>query len=499
MDQGATKPGAKKWGSILVEQDAEDLAATLQLQTGHALPAFTSLRHTWTPPADMHPELPEGFTLSLRSVVGPDGVRRFFPVDDLTSFFTDAFAGGLALHNRLKNMSPEQRYSYRAMWLLFQRIRATREHFANSFRYADSLRVSPSARQTAQQFSILPESVGLNDQGQGERWGVGRLLTEGWEEAREQGVQQPTEADCVHYGLVRAARMNPLRLRDEEVPSLIRMALYKAAELPASLDPAVLEVVVDRVLQAVNRHLGDKSAKFDLWFSGPHSSLVPQIANKKFAPGGVLDRNVVRRALLELGWDSYRYVADCVHTMMWVFQRLLPEPLTVAERRFFEQVYLMQPHFGQMPFILLAERFPFLKGILWQIWKGPGDPNAVPIMNRLLFYYGEIAAARRAADRQVKAKRAGQGETGKLTIECPLHPQIHLPAKPGVPTSPDDPDGAEAVAEGGPLDPEFDQPEKSAVPELWDALAERIRELRGVRCDCVLPKWEDKYLLRVGR
>src|SRR5262249_23928344 len=137
-------------------------------------------------------------------------------------------------------------------------------------------------------------------------------------EALEQGLPDPTEQDCVQYGLLRAARLDPLEVREEEVPGLIRQALYESIPVDAlpnsssngrTHDPR--DAVIERSLEALERHLGDKT-KFDAWFSGPKNSFVRQVAQQKQAPGGQMERDLVRRVLQDLGWDAYRYVGDCL-------------------------------------------------------------------------------------------------------------------------------------------------------------------------------------------
>jgi hypothetical protein len=196
------------------------------------------------------------------------------------------------------------------------------------------------------------------------------------------------------------------------------------------------------------------------WFSGPKNSFVRQIAQQKRAASGALDREVVRRMLLDLAWKAYTYTADALHTLMWVFQQLIPESLAGPERSRFERRFLKQPCLGQLPFFLLFERFPFLKGVWWTIEEGPDDREAVATLHRLLAYYGEMASARREKDRTVQARRA-HGYKG----ECSL-------------------------------DPEFDPESRgeAAESQLFIELADRVRSEWGVRCGCPEPNWEDRVV-----
>ena len=76
--------------------------------------------------------------------------------------------------------------------------------------------------------------------------------------------------------------------------------------------------------------------------STEREDLVHRIS-KQVKGGGPIPREVVRQALLELVWDSYRYVGDCVSLQMQAFLLTLPTPPTAEERAAFEAVYLKQP------------------------------------------------------------------------------------------------------------------------------------------------------------
>src|SRR5262249_15410822 len=233
-----------------------------------------------------------------------------------------------------------------------------------------------------------------------------------------------------HLGFARAARNCPLHASDDEVRPLYRQALY-ALILPGgdknwkSKGPGghdLRELVLERFLAALDRHWGDDYDRYDNWLSGPNSNFELQIAQQKGARGGPLDRQIVRRVLQDLGWEAYPYVAGCLEAIMHVFHRLLPEPLTASEMRRFERMHFKQPYFGDLPFILFAQRFPFLDSILAQIWEEGPDPGNLGVLYRLLAYYGEMAVKRRETDRIMKARRAPGG--GGYRLECPMHAEM---------------------------------------------------------------------------
>jgi hypothetical protein len=292
------------------------------------------------------------------------------------------------------------------------------------------------------------------------------LLDEGRKEAREQGVSKPSATDCVCYGLLCAARLNPLQLETSEVPDFVRMALYDPPPLKLKAEEmaAVSAQVIERTLEAVEAHLADTNNDFTSWFQGPNNSFVAQIAKQVRAPGGALDRAVVHKVLSDQGWWAYQHMADCVHVALYLFRRLLPEPLNESENRAFERMHLKQPFFGGLPSLMLAERFPQLNPILTDVWEEEDNREAIAIMYRLLDYYSEMAATRRATDRLTQSRKAGTRNKGHITVD------VELPST---------------------IDEDFSSP-KSASGEPSDVLdhvAERLRSRFGVSCRCQSSDW----------
>jgi hypothetical protein len=487
-------------GSVRIVAEEDDVLAEARVRGVVSQPSVT--RYGWDPPADLRHQVPEGFAFALRCIRFPGDGRWFYPIGSFDGFIAEAFVGGLALIDMIKGLGSEGRHAYRAMWQFFQRVRRTRERFSNDLLNATSLRVSHSGRGTSQEYSILPESVGLNAQGQGKPWSVSELLREGMAEAKVSGVSKPTEADCVHYGLVRAARLNPLDIPERDVRPLIRQALFESILLNdesakagnGSSEAVAREAVIERSLGAVQRHLGDRQAEYDNWFAGPKSSFIHQIAQQKRASGGPLARELVRRILLDLGWQAYDYVGDCLHAMMRVFQRLVPEPLTELEGQRFARMHLKQPCFGQLPLVLFHERFPFLRSILTTACEDPADREAVTILYRLLHYYGEMATKRRATDRLMKARKdaRGHGYQGECSLNAEFDPQDSKG------------EGAEAASETGEDPPGSEGAEthqetahgtsEVTAADRFQEIAERVREEKGIRCGCHEPNWDARVV-----
>ena len=452
----STRHRETSFGTIeIVDQEAVDPG----LPTGRrARPdlADQNYRYTWTPPARLNADLPPGFTLALDCVVGADGVRRFRPACQTETFVSLAFVSGLAILNDVKRLDPETRQSYRAMWLVFGMVQSMREHNKRAFRTARDLYVRPSGRTLHAEWSLLPEDVGQDSDGDGRTWSIRELLDHGREAAKNSGIRNPNSAVAIPLGFVEAAKRNPLLVEPERVLPLVRYALFQINADQSTPGTAFVEVVAERLLRAVQRHLDESADDFNDWFSGPKSGLLSSLCSMKDEQGRKLRRDEVRQALLQLGWESYQYVAGCIQCAMRYVQNTIG--LTEEERQLFEHSFLPQPYYGGLPLVLLAERAQLLKSVIVQIWQDPSDPSLVPILHRLLHYYAQIAERRRVADRRFKAMRSGTRTGGRLGHDVELSVVPH-----GIPV----------VAR-----PEF------------SGLSEHLRELHNIHCHCDLPEYE---------
>jgi hypothetical protein len=308
MERSDARPCVQDWGSIrIVPEDKDFLPETFDKGLASA---FSLERYIWVPSAEVSRELPKGFTLALRcSTDLENNVRRFYPIGKFSTFIKEAFVAGLALLIKIKGLGSEEQTSYRIMWQFFERVRRTREHLGNRLLNAGSLHVSRSGRGASQHMSILPETVGMNAKGEGDPWSVTRLLQEGRLQAIADGISSPKEADCVHYGMLRAAHFNPLYIPQDKVETLIRQSLYTpiSAETNTNRKGSGLTnvyvpgLVIERALEALDGHWDDESPEFDKWFSGSNNSFAQQIFKKKTSLGGRLSRDLVRRELQDLG------------------------------------------------------------------------------------------------------------------------------------------------------------------------------------------------------
>lgn len=138
-------------------------------------------------------------------------------------------------------------------------------------------------------------------------------------------------------------------------------------------------------------------------------------------------------------------MANCLHAQMRTVQRALPVTMTERERLIFEHTYLPQPYLGDLPLVLLIERFGFLSGILAEMWEQLPNTSVAPVFHRLLDYYSLMAVRRREVDRLRKSGRPR-----------PLVEAIYREAAKG---------------------------------DVFQEMAAAIRELRGIGCRCGRPEW----------
>jgi hypothetical protein len=421
--------------------------ALLGSVTGGASDEAGRRPYTWRPGPEVEANLPPGFHLELIALSGPGAMRRFVPAQGLESFLLKASLGGLALLGQLRALDPGERFSYDAMRLVFQQAPRLREHLARSFRREVDLRVAGS------EIEILPDRIGLDARGQGRRWTVAELIRQGRGQKSPGGQTDLSPEEAIAGGLLAAARLDPIdpaSLSEAEGRALVRLALFDLGPGDGPLAPEVKTTVTDRFLRLLEGHIGDDTAAFDGWFFEARADLIRCIAGQR-KEGGPIDREAVREALLELVWDSFTYVGDCVALQMDAFDRALPEPLVEEERRAFDAFYARQAYLGGLPLVMLRERFDFLHGALLDLLDDPADPGRIGVLLRLLEYYSTMVARRREADRAAKRRGPGasRGSSGTARGKSPA----------------------------GSL-------EDNQVPSLFRSIAEELRKAGGITCRC---------------
>ncbi|HEV2972373.1 MAG TPA: hypothetical protein VGY55_20535 [Pirellulales bacterium] len=325
---------------------------------------------------------------------------------------------GLEILTGIGRLDSWGHHTYCGMKLIFDAVREMREHFNRSFNFVRDLYIRLPGRESRDERNVLPSDLGRTADGRGRKWSIQQLLKRGEEAATAIGITRPTTRQCISYGLLAGAQLNPLEISGKDLQLLVRMALY---DLPQGESPPreMVDQVSDRILVAVQRHWHDGPAKFQKWFAGPHNNFLKTIAEQPNSPGGNLPREAVRRVFLDLGIEAYVYVAGCVEAFAKWFQKALPEKLTRAELQQFEQVFMRQHYLGGLPLVLVMERSEIIRDSIVNIWENPGDRQATRVLHRQLYFYTEMIANRRAADRRFKPKGSAKGSAQKYVKQLP--------------------------------------------------------------------------------
>lgn len=364
---------------------------------------FSQSQYVWRPSPEIEAELPTGFHHDFDCFCGRDGVRRFTPGGGgVGAFIVSASLSGSVLLARRRDLDREQRFGYHAARLLYQLGPRLREHFGRSFQQEQDLYI-PRAGCTADTH-VLPEGLGQEPQSVGRSWGPAELVSQGREKAIDAGCSNPDPGTCIRFGLLEAARRNPLdpgRLSEADALKIVRLGLFDLGPAQDRVEEPQIAEVTSRLLGAIERHLEDDTEKFNRWFFEEVDNVVHQVAKRK-GSGGPIAREVVRQAILEIVFRAYRYLGDGIHELMQDFASALPQKLSVQEQIFFDRIYNRQAFLGNLPLILLQDRFDFLRECLLAILANPGEIRWEGTLLRLLQYYGEMTATKRLGDRRYK-------------------------------------------------------------------------------------------------
>ncbi|MDG3005901.1 hypothetical protein [Paludisphaera mucosa] len=398
----------KDWGK-LTPTDDRGAPSLLSEAMGTVVQARSTM-WVWTPPDDLPNPLPRGLCLPIRIHVGADGIRyisavgpkerpKGTPAGGLAGLVVAVMGeAGLAMRERDGDLSPENIFRHRLAFLAIQRARRTKEFCLRKFNSPKDLRIAGSGGSS--NHTLVDGLYPLYGPGLG-RDPIETLLDAGRNDAREAGIDDPSYGQSISYGFAAHARSNP-GPPVANVSDLIRSVVFGVG-FESNPEDAVSEaVVVERLCDALGRHLEKPAARYNGWFSGRGSSLVKQIGGRKKARGGILKGPMVRRALIQLGWNAHGYVAECVGYLMLAVAKALPVPLSLRERRIFEGMHLPQPHFGGLPMILLVDRFQFLEGSLGNLCENPGDSDHVRVLHQVMQSYVDLNSERRRLDCEIK-------------------------------------------------------------------------------------------------
>jgi hypothetical protein len=440
-----------RYGTIHVEELGETHFTSRRDPT-QTIPVSQSL-YIWTPPSTIEDHLYLGFRQEFTCITGRDGVRQFIPSKNVGCLQIEGALGGYALLHGDRKLSNRQRSRYPILRMIYHQGSHLREYLTRNFTRKQDLYITPVVRLGQDDAHILPADLGQDAQYQGTPWGPEELLKQGREKATAAGIREPTEAECIRLGLLEAALRNPLYpkgLKKAQARSLVRLALFDVG--PAPKPPKkMIQIIYDRLVTALERHLDDETCTFDSWFYDHVDNLVHLIAKRK-GEGGPIPRETVRQALLEIVFEAYASVGHCLHVQMRAFREALPVRLNRQELKLFNAVYQNQAYLGDLPLLLLLERFDFLNQAVVETRAHPGDPKWIGALLRLLYFYGEMTSKRRQADQRYKRQHQYRNQKNKSAQVLEV-----------------DPDRDEA-------------PKREA--NLFQQIAGELREQRKARCSC---------------
>jgi len=368
----------------------------------------------WRPSERLAELCQAGVDLPIDRYTLADRQRRYLVRESLEELIDVGAVVGLEIILATQGHASDSHdaYSYRRMHSVFQYVRGRgyrnergmRAHMTRQFGSSRDLYIRPSGRDSNSEWNVMPGDVGLDANGQGERWSIQQLTERGRMAARSAGFENPTNEIAIAFGLYEAARQNPAYVPSENVRNLVQISLFDMPSGRTDLYPALIEMVTERLLRAIDRHREDSPDEFDRWFLGPNNSIVRSIAEQRRSPGGILLREDVVAAMLLLGWEAYDYVGQCVHAFMRTVKHAIEGQHTDEERHSYEQMYEAQDCYGGLPLALLSERMGFLRPVITQMLQEGDTEELVPVLHRLLLYYSDMSPRRRQSDRTSKSR-----------------------------------------------------------------------------------------------
>lgn len=368
--------------------------------------ALRQIDHVWVPPADLRDKLHRDFTFAWTEL-GPIGNRRIVPMNwSLRTCVKATVAGHAIIEHRIE--TSEQVHAARILYrLLFELGPRLTEHFVvRGYLPEDELRLRGEARIAVASADILPDNFGITSDSS-VRWTLSRLYEEGARAARQNGICDPSHAECFSAGILEEAKLNPVdvrRLTAEEIRRRLRLAAFDVGPSPQSVNEELKDRIYSRLMYAIGRHENDDFMEFYQWFFEELSDVVKQIANRK-GRDGKIDRIAVRQTILELVFDSWEIVAGLVNVFFRTLRHDIEPKLSDAEFATFELMNCSIPQLGGLPIILLYEYLPLLKEPLLRLLETPNDPQLWGQFHRLLETNATMTFRRRTADRAKKSHR----------------------------------------------------------------------------------------------
>jgi len=400
---------------------------------GNSLIQETGIYH-WEPPYQLLQGLPDSFHFRLAYDLGSDGVRRFYPTYSLEEHqslganrepgcTTESLAflaslGGYTILADRGEIDGNRPFTHDEARLFCQYAKHCREYIGDTPKLERAITICRGGEKTRDTKDILPDDLGHDSNGNGVRWSPSQLRAEGLRGASRAGIEDPQPDQVFRHGLLRAAMRNPLFVKPDKSLSLFRMTLFDLGPTADSVSEDGLAYVASYVKKSLAEHRSNTTEQFDRWLKDEKSNLITRISKRKDCH---LDREHVRMALLELGWQAIEMLGRCIGKQMEAFCNALPTPLTEAEKSLFAPLYQGSPSYGNLPLVLLHERFDFLQEAFLFSWSRSHDDFSMAVVHRMMFYFSQLVGNRRASDRRYKQRanvRNARGQLAQDSCNC---------------------------------------------------------------------------------
>jgi hypothetical protein len=291
------------------------------------------------------------------------------------------------------------------MSLVFQLAPQIREYLNRTIRREQDLVIPTDGRLTQDDRTILPDDLGATPCDPDQRWTVSALMQEGRRAATDSETSDPTTEQCILAGLMQAARLSPFdvdQLSDAETSRLVRLSLFDLGTASEQITDNLHARVNERFLELFERHLGDGTEQFNRWFIRGYDNIVHAISKRR--RGGIIARQAVRQTLLELIFQSYSHVAECVHVFRRAFGDALSNPLSEEEQRMFDVMYAQQSWLGNLTLIQLQD-LDVMRLVTTRIQADPDNRELQGALLRMMFLNAEMLRNKRRSESRYKRQR----------------------------------------------------------------------------------------------
>jgi hypothetical protein len=260
---------------------------------------------------------------------------------------------------------------------------------------------------------VLPEDFGVFAP-RFARWAIAEMMEQGLRAAQLAEAKDSSPKSRAIHAIAEEARLfSETRFCPdtavETVPLQFRRIFFDVGPAADVIDEEIKSRVFRRFQNAVDGHTHLDSEKYASWIR-KGDNLYRQIAKRK-KDGTPIDQRMVRHAMVELAYDSLKYVGKAVHEFMSIVQSSLP-PSSAAEERLFRAVNLSVPELDDLPLILVHTQWPELDLATLRILNQLDKPVEWGQILRMIETYATIAERRRVVER---AKKKSGGRVHSLT------------------------------------------------------------------------------------